>query len=54
MKLKTEDKSENYANFRRQVNIAVSPELLTAFKTKCASYDFTDDGCVDGLHVAIH
>ena len=41
LKLKTEDKSENYANFRRQVNIAVSPELLTAFKTKCASYDFT-------------
>lgn len=41
MKLRTEEKISNFTNYKKQVNIAVSPELLRAFKTKCASYEFS-------------
>ena len=41
MKLRTEEKISNFTSYKKQVNIAISPELLTAFKVKCATYGFT-------------
>ncbi len=41
MKLRKEETLDNPSGYKKQVNVAVSPELLVAFKTKCASYELS-------------
>lgn len=41
LKLRTEDKDPYYSRYKQQVNIAVSPELYKAFKSKCAGYGYS-------------
>tara|TARA_R110002020_G_C16122205_1_gene760423 strand:- start:170 stop:394 length:225 start_codon:yes stop_codon:yes gene_type:complete len=38
VQLKQEVKSPYYANYKKQVNVSISPETYEGFKSKCASY----------------